>query len=358
MKILHITETAKGGVGTYIDMLTRLERDQFESHVVLPDAHQDMLSRETIRRTFRYPKRSVASLVRLVLAALRERIVFKPNIIFCHSTFSLLALLVLRPVSPGTKFIYCAHGWAGAREIPNSRKVALVRRIEGVLCGLAHRVVNISERDLNYVQNAGYSGRHIMIENAAFEASPDVVPAVFTGPEEAIHLLFVGRLDQQKGLDILLAAYDLARQKNPFLRLHVIGEEVITQAQETGISVENVDFLGWIGSDEIDSYYRAANLLVVPSRWEGFGLVVIEAYRNGTPVLSSDRGALPDIVLQGVTGKSIKLSIETFSNELVGLSKENLELMRPACLSQFERRYHVRRFKQEIFQLYGELTLI
>lgn len=357
LRILHITETARGGVGTYIDLLTELERGTAESRVILPDAHADVVDARTPRRTFRYSRRSVGALARLIGAALRDRFAFRPDIIFCHSTFALLPLALLRPISPGTRFIYCAHGWAGAREMRSARKARIIRRIEGTLCGLAHRVVNVSVGDIDYARSAGYRGRQIVIENAVRPADDDVVPVRFDGPPTSIHLLFVGRLDPQKGLDILLEAFARARQQNPALHLHVIGEPVIAQQGGTVADCDGVDFLGWITADRIDGYYRAADLVLVPSRWEGFGLVVIEAYRNGTPVLTSDRGALPSLVESSVTGFSIKLDAAIWADTLVKLDKAQLYAMRPAAQDLFQRRYSADRLGKEINALYRDLTV-
>ena len=361
MKVLHICETARGGVGTYIDTLTGLERGRIDSLVLMPDAHQSMLDLATPRQTFRLSGRSAGSLVRLAVAAIRTRFSFRPDIIFCHSTFSLLPLLILRPLSPGVKFIYCSHGWAGAREMDRVSKASLIRRIEGALCGLAHRVVNVSRTDLEFAHVQGYHGHHILIENAVRPAREPGVPMDLPGAgstETAIHLLFVGRLDRQKGLDLLLAAYARARRSNPALRLHVIGEAVVSITVGSGrdMPVSEVNFLGWIGGDQIDSYYRAADLVVMPSRWEAFGLVVAEAYRNGTPVLTSDRGALPDLVDEGVTGFVVPLDHDWLVEALAGLDKTRLQAMRSACFARFNARFHADRLGREIISLYHELV--
>jgi glycosyltransferase involved in cell wall biosynthesis len=113
-----------------------------------------------------------------------------------------------------------------------------------------------------------------------------------------IKALFVGRLDRQKGIDILLDIFSEISDKS--ILLYVAGEPVLHDVQ--CVPPKNVVMLGWIGHTDIDSYYRAADVVVIPSRWEGFGLVALEAMRNGIPVIASDAGALPEIVVDGVTG--------------------------------------------------------
>ena len=60
--------------------------------------------------------------------------------------------------------------------------------------------------------------------------------------------------------------------------------------------------LGWLNEREIRGQLDAADVLVVPSRWEGFGLVALEAMRAGRMVIASNVGGLPEIVKEGVTG--------------------------------------------------------
>lgn len=365
IRVLHICETAVGGPATYLNILNRLSREHIasgeraiDSKVILPDSHEDKIDSETPRRTFRYPGRSLGSLFRLTWAMIAERFRFRPDVVFCHSTFTLLALIILRPISPGVKFIYCSHGWAGAREMKSLGKKALVQKIEGSLCGLAHRVVNISQGDLDYAKAYGYRGQHIVIENAVWDVPATQEEMVFDTPQDAINLLFVGRFDRQKGVDILLQAFADASKKNPLLRLHMIGQPVLDKGkgQLEENAAEGVNFLGWIGADQINRYYRAADLLVVSSRWEGFGLVIPEALRNSTPVLVSDRCAIAGAIEPDISGWSCPLDIASFAEKLASLDKQKLNAMRPAARDLFLRRFHASRLGDEMHALYYELS--
>jgi glycosyltransferase involved in cell wall biosynthesis len=318
-----------------------------------------MIATKIHRQTFPYSRRSAWSMLQLITTALRARFRFKPDIIFFHSTFALLPLLVLRVVSPNTRFVYCAHGWAGTREMKSPVKARAVRFIEGTLCGLAHRIVNVSEGEQQFAKRHSYWGRHVVLENAVAPAATNMQRVRFAGSEDSLHLLFVGRLDHQKGLDILLFAYAEARKANPTLQLHVIGEAVVFSESQGGaradLPVEGVDFLGWIPADSIDSYYAAADLLVVPSRWEAFGLVVAEALRNGTPVLVSSHANLPSLIEIKRTGFAVPLTANDFATVMAALTKNQLATMRPACLALFNSRYRSDRLGNQIMALYKEL---
>lgn len=364
LRVLHICETAVGGVGTYISTLNRLMAEpssadrQVISKVVLPQSHEDAIDQETPRRSFYHRRRGFVSLLCFARASLSERFRYRPHIIFCHSSFALLALILLRPISPRIKFIYCAHGWAGAREMDNHRKKSLVQKLEGWLCGLAHRVLNVSQGEYDFATKHGYRGCHVVIENAVWDRVKHEEHFAFEGPPDAINLLFVGRFDRQKGLDILLEAFVEARAINPALHLQVIGQSVRDRGKERFEEEPpiGVTFHGWIPADQIDRYYSAADLLVVPSRWEGFGLVIPEALRNGLPVLVSDRCAIADAIEPDISGWSCRLDVSALSKCLVALDKVRLKAMAPAARDLFLRRFYAPRLGREIMALYQALV--
>lgn len=129
------------------------------------------------------------------------------------------------------------------------------------------------------------------------------------GMDGGNHLLFVGRIEPLKGVDILLkAAAHLLRERG--LRVAIVGGDS-TGERETarlrslaaalGVS-ERVDFLGPIAHERLPLFYNAADVCVVPSYYESFGLVALEALACGTPVVASSVGGLNVTVHDGETG--------------------------------------------------------
>lgn len=115
---------------------------------------------------------------------------------------------------------------------------------------------------------------------------------------------FVGRLVRQKGVDVLLEAFAQVERQLPQSRLFIAGDgplraELEAQARDLGLG-ESVRFLGWVS--DADRLMPAANVIAVPSRWEGFGLVTLEAMRYAVPLVASRVTALPEIVADGQTG--------------------------------------------------------
>jgi glycogen(starch) synthase len=127
----------------------------------------------------------------------------------------------------------------------------------------------------------------------------DALRASFAAPDEKLVLL-VGRLVSEKGFQLALEALPELIDRVPGTRFLVAGSgtaeaELRRQAGDLGLD-EHGTFLGWIGDDVLHSLYRIADLTVVPSIYEPFGLVALEAMASGCPCLVSDTGGLREVV--------------------------------------------------------------
>jgi glycogen(starch) synthase len=124
----------------------------------------------------------------------------------------------------------------------------------------------------------------------------------FARPEEKLVLL-VGRLVYEKGFQLALDALPELIERVGKVRFLVAGsgtheEELKTQAARLGL-LRYGTFLGWIGDDVLHSLYRIADLCVVPSIYEPFGLVALEAMASGCPCIVADTGGLREVVPVG-----------------------------------------------------------
>jgi glycogen(starch) synthase len=127
----------------------------------------------------------------------------------------------------------------------------------------------------------------------------------FAAPEEKLVLL-IGRLVYEKGFQIALEAMPELIDRVPGTRFLVAGsgtheEELRKQAAELGL-MEHGTFLGWIGDDVLHLLYRIADVCVVPSIYEPFGLVALEAMASGCPCIVADTGGLREVVPHGEVG--------------------------------------------------------
>lgn len=132
---------------------------------------------------------------------------------------------------------------------------------------------------------------------------------VSLGYAEDIPLVGVfGRLVRQKGIDTLLRAFTTIRRDQPQARLLVVGDGPLRADLEQQVHDLNlgnaVAFTGWL--DQAHRLMPACDVIVVPSRWEGFGLVTLEAMGYALPLVASRTSALPEIINDGQTGFLVK----------------------------------------------------
>jgi glycogen(starch) synthase len=141
------------------------------------------------------------------------------------------------------------------------------------------------------------------IDPADLHSAPDseieALRARFAAPDEKLVLL-VGRLVYEKGFQVALEAMPRVIEEVGNVRFLVAGagtheQELRSQARELGLDAHGT-FLGWIGDDVLHSLYRIADLTVVPSIYEPFGLVALEAMASGSPCLVADTGGLREVV--------------------------------------------------------------
>lgn len=125
--------------------------------------------------------------------------------------------------------------------------------------------------------------------------------------DQAVVVCFAGKLIATKNIPELLTALALARRSRPELELLVVGDgelrrELETSARELGVPTA---WTGFLNQSELPQAYASADLLVLPSLGETWGLVVNEALACGLPVIASDRvGCVPDLVHPGRTGET------------------------------------------------------
>src|SRR3954447_6855157 len=105
------------------------------------------------------------------------------------------------------------------------------------------------------------------------------------------YVLGVGTLEPRKNLPALLAAFSLLRRRRPELTLALAGLE---GWEERPLAAEGVRLLGFVSDEELARLYRGASAFAYPSRFEGFGIPVVEAMASGTPTVVSSHPSLDE----------------------------------------------------------------
>ncbi len=125
----------------------------------------------------------------------------------------------------------------------------------------------------------------------------------------AVNLLFVGRLERRKGIDTLLEALPRVLREVPDLVATIVGEDVPQMSYRADFEAgpggefgDRLRFLGRVQDEELTSLYAGCDFLVVPSRYESFGLVLLEGMMLGKPVVAGDAGGMRFVVEEGGNG--------------------------------------------------------
>ena len=149
---------------------------------------------------------------------------------------------------------------------------------------------------------------HNGIEPRRWQVAADKVAAarVRYAPEGAPLLVFFGRLEWEKGIQDLIAALPAIRSTHPGTRVVLAGRGSMTEAllaQARKLRVRRaVHFAGHLPDLELAALLAAADAAVLPSRYEPFGIVALEATAAGAPLVASTAGGLAEVVLPGETG--------------------------------------------------------
>lgn len=189
-----------------------------------------------------------------------------------------------------------------------------------------------------------------------------VVKPNFVHPDPGIgtgkggYALFVGRLSVEKGIDTLLAAWQLLDSS---INLKIVGDGPLAEDVKTAAqSFKNIEWLGHRPLQEVYDLIGEAMFLVFPSKWyETFGRVAIEAFAKGTPVIASKIGAIEELVDSGRTGFLFQPGnphdLTQAANSIIGSS--NLNQMRQEARREFERKYTAEMNYQSLISIYKDI---
>lgn len=161
------------------------------------------------------------------------------------------------------------------------------------------RFIALTEFAKSKFIEAGFP-EHKMVVKPNFVAQPHIKTEP-PSKEASPYALFVGRLSSEKGIRTLANAWQNLSSR---FRLKVAGEgELVSMLK----NCSNVECLGFQSSTAVAALMQNASFLIMPSEWyEGFPMVMVEAFANGLPIISSKLGSMSEIVIEGQTGLFFK----------------------------------------------------
>ncbi|MEV7393180.1 glycosyltransferase [Streptomyces sp. NPDC091215] len=279
-RVLHLTQPVEGGVARVVLDLAKAQLTAgMRVTVACPGGELAVRARELgaeMRgwRADRSPGAGLRDEVRRLAHLLDE---VRPELVHAHSAKAGLAgRLAVRGRVPT---LFQPHAWSF--EAVDGATAALALRWERWGARWAHRVLCVSEAERATGVRAGVHARYAVVPNG--------IDTEYFAPGPSEHraplVVCVGRLCRQKGQDLLLRAWPEVLRRVPTARLALVGDGPDRDALRR-LAPDSVEFVGTV--DDARPWYRAADLVVLPSRWEGMALAPLEAMACGRPVLVTD----------------------------------------------------------------------
>ena len=347
MKIVHVAEYASGGVATYLRNLLKLQiNDSRVDEVTLINSKLnsekfDFDSPKFKNYTYQY-ERSLSGVFKLLkLRGLIDSL--NPDVVHFHSSFAGLVRLTYLFKNAKYKVVYCAHGWSFLQKDKKELYRRIYSKIELLESRKTDLIINISDDEEKEALLRGLPREKMKVvyNSISGNGTKQDIKNPYTNNKNK-KLLFIGRFDKQKGLDLLLNSVNFSELN---MELAVIGKPIVTNNVNRYVDSKNVKYLGWVDNKYVNSYISCCDAVVIPSLWEGFGLVALEAMKNHKMVISSDAGGLNELVLDNFNGlkfksgseKALSLKLKEFEN----MSNEEILKLGSNGFDLFKEKYDI-----------------
>ena len=321
-KIIHVAQSA-GGVAEYLYMLLKnLDSNDYENILIVSEDYQAQLERfrPYVKNIYIVPMIRNINLKSDIKAIFKVRKIMKkekPDIAYLHSSkagaIGRLALLFDFKV----KILYNAHGWYFNAKISDKKK-KFFAIIERILAFKTDKIINISKSE--YASALRYKvasdKKMCIIENGIdftkFKDSDkyklETRKKLNIGDNQIV-IGVVGRLSEQKDPMTSVKAFKKVKEEFPNTKLLFVGsgeleKNVMQYAKENNLK-KDVIITGWV--NDVEKYIPAFDIAILPSKWEGFGLVLIEYMACKKPIVASNVGGIKDIIQNGINGYLINI---------------------------------------------------
>ena len=366
MKITHILECA-GGVARYLEMLApRLKKEGFEQTIICSNSvNLDKLKESAdtcyvtdMRQTFN--PIAVVKIIRQVRKAIKAS---KPDIVYCHSSF---AGVFGRLSALGThcKVVYNPHGWAFNMRNTSSMKLGVFKVLEQLLAHFTDKIVCISEAEFESAidKNISSEDKLELIPNGididAVRSAIAVKRSHLGIADDAFVVGMIGRLSVQKAPDVFIRAAEIIHKEIPNSAFIIVGdgeqrEEIETFAQQHGL---HLVVTGW--TDKPYSYLKAFDVAVLLSRWEGFGLAIVEYMAAEKNVVATRADAIPSLIEDGEDGFLVDIdNPEQAADKVLWFHDHpnEAEKMRQKALWRVKDKYDINRVVKQHINMFKEL---
>ena len=180
--------------------------------------------------------------------------------------------------------------------------------------------------------------------------------------EDGSRVLFLGRLREKKGVYDLVRAIPDVRKRIPDARFILAGDgdAASVRALAASLGVEHaIELPGWIDGEQKDTALRQADILALPSHFEGLPVCVLEAMASGAAVVATNVGGIPDAIESGISGLIITPGdVEGLGNALIALltDPQMRKRMRDAAFERVKEKFSVQSILRQLDQCLSSIS--
>ena len=336
-KIVHIAQSA-GGVAEYLYMFFKnWKNEEYENILIVSQDYKAQLDRFKSYTSNIYivpmvreiePKNDIKAILK-VRKILKQ---IKPDVVYLHSSKAGAIGRIALAFNFKTKILYNAHGWYFNAQISDKNK-KIFAVIEKILAIKTDKIINISKSEYESALKYKIAPKKKMciIENGIdftkFENNDkyrEETRKKYHIENNEIVIGVVGRLTEQKDPMTMIKAFELVCKENKNTRLMYVGsgeleKDVKQYAREKNI-LDKIIITGWV--DNVEQHIPAFDIAVLPSKWEGFGLVLIEYMACDKPIIATNVGGISDVIVDKRNGLLIKAEdVNDLSENIILLIK-------------------------------------
>lgn len=337
VKLLHIAQSAGYGVTIYVETLIKsLNSDKFEQCLLASEYYHSKRFEDIVSNlTTIHMDRNISKEDLRTIMKCREIIKLQaPDIVYCHSAkagiYGRLACL-----GTGMKVVYNPHGWAFNMKCPVVKKMSY-RLVEAMFACVTDCIIAISDFEkkstpwyipsskIRVIKN-GIDVKHcqnVLLQNSLTRESTGI-------PKDAFVVGIVARISVQKGQDMLVEIAEKVKNWIPKAFFVIVGGKSDDIDIETLLEKKSLSD-AFLITGEVQDAIRYASLFdvaVLTSRWEGFGLVLLEYMVAQKPIVAFSVDAIPEIVIDGYNGLLVQANdTKAFEDAIIRLH-ENKELI-------------------------------
>ena len=318
-KILHIAQSP-GGVAEYIYiLLNNINNEKYENFLVCSNEykHIEKINELDLKKYYLDMKREI-NIKKDIEAIRRIKNIIKeinPDIIYLHSSKA-GGLGRLAISKHKVKIIYNSHGWYFNAKISGIKKM-IYALLEKILAFNTDKIINISESEFEAAKKYRISNENkmVVINNAIDfdrfsinKTERENIRKKYNISNTDIVIGIVGRLAEQKDPLTTIKTFEKLCEKYDNLYCMFIGDgelknTIINYCKEKKIE-NKVIITGWI--ENVEKYITAIDIGMLPSKWEGFGLVILEYIAAKKPIVASDIGGISNILNNSSFSELIK----------------------------------------------------